>query len=47
VQEPKITYRNYNSNDAKKGIGIEGKYYEDKDNDVRYQFKDGKYIKVK
>ena len=41
------TYRYYNSNDAKKGIGIEGKYYEDKDNDVRYQFKDGKYIKVK
>jgi len=41
------TYRYYNSNDAKKGVGMEGKYYEDKDNDVRYQFKDGKYIKVK
>ena len=50
--EPKRTYRRYNSNDAKKGIGIPGKYYEAEDG-TKYQFtredgeQKGEYIKIK
>jgi len=46
-KDEEIIYRYYNSNDAKKGIGIDGKYNEDKENGVRYKFIEGEYVKLK